>query len=190
MTERPLRADARRNRERIMAAAGELFARLGHEAQMEQIAAQCGLGMGTLYRHFPNKQSLLTAMVRERFQGMTELARAAEEIDDPRDAFETILRDYLEAVEGDAGFQFALMDARTIDWGDVAQKKDEFVEIVTRIINRAVASGQLRDDLTFADFTVLTHGGMSIMYFKPAGISDWRRHLELALNGTRPPPRN
>src|SRR5882672_1119325 len=108
-TERPLRADARRNRERIMAAAGELFARRGREAQMEDIAAHAGLGMGTLYRHFPSKQALLTAMVGERFHGMADLARAAERITDPGEAVEAVLRSYLEAADGDASFQLALM---------------------------------------------------------------------------------
>lgn len=168
-----------------MTAAGELFARYGREVQMEQIAAHCGLGMGTLYRHFPNKQALLTAIVRERFQGMTDLARPAEEIADPREAFETILRSYLEAAEGDAGFQLALLGSGDLEWEGVEQQKAEFAEIVTRIIQRAVASGEVRGDLTLADFPLLTCGVMSTMYFKPGGNSDWRRHLELLLDGIR-----
>src|ERR1700733_6326198 len=98
--ERPRRADARRNRARIIASARKLFARLGNDAQMEEIAADCGLGMGTLYRHFPNKQALLTEIVRERFEGMIELAQAAERIGDPGEAFEAVLRSYPEAGGG------------------------------------------------------------------------------------------
>jgi AcrR family transcriptional regulator len=184
-TERPLRADARRNRERIMVAAGELFARRGREAQMEEIAALAGLGMGTLYRHFPNKQALLIAMVGERFRGMADLARAAERITDPGEAFETILRGYLDAADGDAGFQLALMGTDDLQWERITREKAEFAEIVTRIIDRAVASGQVRADLTVADFTVLARGVISTMYFKPGGSSDWRRHLELALDSVR-----
>jgi AcrR family transcriptional regulator len=186
-TERPLRADARRNRELIMAAAGELFARFGHDAQMEEIAARSGLGIGTLYRHFPNKQALLTAMVRERFHGMADLARAVEKITDPVEAFETILRNYLEAADGDAGFQLALMGSTKLEWEDVTQQKAEFTEIVARIIDRAVTSGDVRSDLTVADFPMLTCGIMATMYFKPGGNSDWRRHLELAIDGIRAP---
>jgi AcrR family transcriptional regulator len=158
-----MRADARRNRERIMAAAGELFARRGRAAQMEDIAAHAGLGMGTLYRHFPSKQALLTAMVGERFQGMADLARAAEQVTDPGDAFETILRSYLEAADGDASFQLALMGTDDLEWE--------------------------RADLTLADFTVVASGVISTMYFKPGGNSDWRRHLQLALDGIRIPDR-
>jgi AcrR family transcriptional regulator len=182
-----MRADARRNRERIMAAAGELFARRGRAAQMEDIATHAGLGMGTLYRHFPSKQALLTAMVGERFHGMADLARAAEQITDPADAFETILRSYLEAADGDATFQLALMGTDDLEWERVKQQKVEFAKIVTRIIGRAVASGQVRADLTLADFTVVASGVISTMYFKPGGNSDWRRHLQLALDGIRSP---
>ncbi len=116
---------------------------------------------------------------------MSDLARAAEEIRDPREAFETILRRYLEAAEGDAGFQLAILGSNDLEWEGIRQQKVEFVEIVTRIINRAVASGSVRSDLTYADFPVLTCGVMSTMYFKPSGNSDWRRHLELVLDGIR-----
>lgn len=155
---------------------------------MDEIAAHSGLGMGTLYRHFPNKQALLTAIVRERFEGMADLARAAEQVTDPREAFETILRSYLEAADGDAGFQLALLGSSDFAWDGIAQQKAEFAEIVSRIIDRAVASGEVRDDLTFADFPLITCGVMSTMYFKPSGAKDWRRHLELALDGLRPAP--
>jgi AcrR family transcriptional regulator len=182
-TERPLRADARRNRERIMTSAGELFARLGHEAQMEEIADHAGLGMGTLYRHFPSKQALLTAMVRARFHGMADLARAAEQVADPGEAFETLLRSYLEAADGDATFQLALMGSKDIDWPGVEQEKIEFAEIVGRIIERAINAGRVRDDLTATDFHLLACGVISSMYFTRGGMSDWRRHLELTLDG-------
>lgn len=183
--DRPLRADARRNRERILAGAGELFAELGNDAQMEQIAARCGLGMGTLYRHFPSKQDLLTAVARERFQGMAELARTAERISDPGEAFETILRSYLEAASGDAGFQLALLGSNELRWEGIGAQKAEFAEIVTRIVDRAVAAGKVRGDLTYADFPAMTCGVMSTMYFKPSHGTDWRRHLELLLAGVR-----
>jgi AcrR family transcriptional regulator len=183
-TERPLRADARRNRARIMASARELFAR-SREAQMEEIATHCGLGMGTLYRHFPSKQALLTAMVRERYEGMADLARAAEQISDPGKAFEAILRSYLEAADGDASFQLALMGSGDIEWEGLEQQKADFGEIVTRIIDRAVAAGAVRSDLTYADFALLTRGVMATMYFRRPGSSGWHRHLELALEGVR-----
>lgn len=183
-TQEPLRADARRNRKRIMVAAGELFARLGRDAQMEQIAAHSGLGMGTLYRHFPNKQALLTAIVQERFQDMTSLAQVAEQISDPLEAFEAIFRGYLEAAEGDAAFQLAMLGS-DLEWEGVKEQKAAFGEVVTRIIDRAVAAGVVRSDLTWDDFPVLANGVMATMYFRPGDNPDWRRHLELLLGGVR-----
>lgn len=183
-TQEPLRADARRNRQRILAAAGELFARLGRDAQMEQIALHSGLGMGTLYRHFPNKQALLTAIVQERFQDMTGLARAAEEIHDPLEAFETVLYSYLEAADGDAAFQLAMLGS-DLEWEGVKEQKAAFGAVVARIIARAVASGVVRNDLTWDDFPVLANGVMATMYFRPGDNPDWRRHLELVLSGVR-----
>jgi AcrR family transcriptional regulator len=179
-----MRADARRNREQILASAGELFARLGDRAEMEQIAEHAGVGMGTLYRHFPSKQALLLEIVRLRFAGMADVARAAEQIADPGTAFETVLRTYLEAAEGDAAFQLALLGSNDLQWKSAEAEKAEFRAIVGRIIERAVASGQVRPDLTADDFPMISCGVMSTMYFKPSA-SDWRRHLELALDGVR-----
>ena len=88
IAEKPLRADALRNRERIVASGRELFASRGAEAQMDEIAAHAGVGIGTLYRHFPDKQALLTAMARERFAEFSEIAAEAEQIVDPFESLE------------------------------------------------------------------------------------------------------
>ena len=185
-TSRPLRADARRNRERIMRSARELFARRGREAQMDEIAEHCGLGIGTLYRHFPNKEALLTALVRERFDGMAELARRAEKLPDPREAFETMLRTYLEAAEDDATFQLALMGSTDFDWEAIEEEKLVYAEIVARIIERACQTGAARADFSLEDFRVIVRSVMATMYFSPGGAADWRRHLALVLDGVWP----
>src|SRR5436305_10340699 len=102
-----LRADARRNREAVLDAASELFAQRGENVQMDEIAQRAGLGVGTLYRHFADKQALRAAIIGRRFEAMTSLARTAEQIEDPWKAFETLLRGYLESVRPDAAFRFA-----------------------------------------------------------------------------------
>jgi AcrR family transcriptional regulator len=185
-TERPLRADARRNREKIMASAAELFARLGTDAQMDQIAEHCGLGLGTLYRHFPTKEALLAAIISRRTEGLADLARAAERIDDPGEAFETLLRSYLESAEGDAAFQFAVLGSRDRRQSGPTVEKAEFRAIVTRIMDRAIAAGALRADLAIADFPLIACGVLSVMYYKPGGDEEgWRRYLDLVLDGLR-----
>src|SRR3954453_7863116 len=107
--ERSLRADARCNREAVLDAASEMFAQRGDNVQMEEIAARAGLSVGTLYRHFADKQALLAAIIGRRFGAMTTLARTAENIEDPWAAFETLLLGYLEAAATDVAFRFALL---------------------------------------------------------------------------------
>jgi AcrR family transcriptional regulator len=182
-----LRADARRNRERIMSSARELFARVGPQAQMDDVAAHAGVGIGTVYRHFPTKEALLTAMVRERFAVFAEIARAAEAIDDPFVALETMMRESAEAVEDDVGFQLAMMGSNDLDWEGIEQEKATLTEVVARVIERAVDAGMVRDDLTVEDYPMIMCGITSTMYYSP-GRADWRRHLELVLEGVRVHP--
>jgi AcrR family transcriptional regulator len=179
--QRALRADARRNRERILAAGRELFARSGPEAQMDEIATHAGVGIGTIYRHFPTKAALLTEMVRVRFQEFSEIAMSVEDLD-PRAVVENVMRRSAEAVEGDAGFQLAMMMSDELAWEGIEAQKAALAESVTRVIARAVDAGAVRQDFTFDDFAMLMCGLTATMYYKP-GSADWRRHLELILDG-------
>jgi len=184
-TERTLRADARRNREKIFAAARESFARDGENAQIEEIASRAGVGIGTVYRHFPTKQSLLTEMVRTRFSRFAEIAAEAEGIEDPYEAIRHLFVRSGEEVEGDAGFQLAMMSSNQLHWEGIEQEKAAFAAIATRVIDRAVESGAVRSDFDFGDFPMLMCGITSTMYFSPGG-AEWRRHLDLILAGLRP----
>ena len=116
-TTTPLRADAHRNRERIVASARELFAHAGEQAQMGDIAERAGVGKGTLYRHFPDKEALLIEVVRARFEELCEIASRAEDIGDPFESVEAALRSTLVAIEGDTGLQFAMMRCGDPHWG-------------------------------------------------------------------------
>lgn len=169
-----------------MSSGRELFARLGPQAQMDEIAAHAGVGIGTVYRHFPTKEALLTAMVRDRFQRFAEIATLAEEIPDPREALETMMRRSSEAVEGDMGFQLAMMGSDQLEWEGIEEEKAALAEVVTRVIRRAADAGVVRADFTFGDFSMVMCGITSTMYYKPGGAS-WRRHLEIILDGVCAP---
>jgi AcrR family transcriptional regulator len=184
--QRTLRADARRNRERIMRAGRELFARDGPGAQMDEIAAHAGVGIGTVYRHFPTKEALLTEMVRVRFEEFAAIATLAEDTADPQDALETVMRRSAEAVEGDVGFQLAMMGSNELEWDGIEEQKAVLAAVVSRIIRRAVSAGVVRDDFTFEDFGMVMCGITATMYYKP-GSADWRRHLAIILHGVRAP---
>lgn len=178
---RVLRADARRNRDAILDAAGELFAQRGDAVQMEEIAERAGLGVGTLYRHFADKQALRAAIIGRRFEEMTFLAEAAEAAADPWAAFEALLYGYLEAAEPDAAFRFAILGPDEPSWADIEEQKAVFSAIVGRIVRRAVEAGRLRADFGPGDFVLITRAAMANM----AGDGRWRRLLDLQLEGIR-----
>jgi len=178
-----LRADAVRNRARILTAARQLFAEQGQQVQMEELAARSGVGIGTLYRHFPTKQALLAATVSERFQALTMVVRPIVDLPDGGDAFRTMITRYLEEVEHDHLFQQALLGADNFDWSEVNADKEELQPLIKTVIERAVAAGTVRRDLTFQDFVLLTRGVMSTMYLQQQVDLSWRRHLELLLEG-------
>jgi len=172
-----------------MRAGRELFALQGPQAQMDEIAAHAGVGIGTVYRHFPTKEALLTAMVRDRFQEFAEKATLAEEILDPLESLESIIRSSAEAVEGDAGFQLAMMGSNQLEWEGIEEQKAALAEVLTRIISRAVDAGAVRDDFTVDDFGMVMCGITSTMYYQP-GSANWRRHLEIVLHGICTPVRD
>src|ERR1700730_19159475 len=87
MADRPLRADAARNRESVLRAAGEAFAEPGYGVPLDEIAARAGVGPGTVYRHFPTKEALFEAVVTARVQDLVADARARADAADPGDAF-------------------------------------------------------------------------------------------------------
>jgi AcrR family transcriptional regulator len=178
----PRRADAQRNRETILTTAGRMVAEQGDTVQMDEVAKQSSLGLGTLYRHFPTKAALLAAIVARRFEGMTGLARVAASIEEPREAFQALVRTYLEAADQDAGFRLAMLGQEQFDWADLAEQKEAFVSTAEPIIGRAVNAGYLRSDFRMKDFILITRGVMTNM----TPNNDWRRHLELSLEGVRP----
>lgn len=182
-SERPLRADARRNRDGILDAAGDLFAERGDAVQMDHIAERAGLGVGTVYRHFSDKQALLAAIIGRRFEAMTESARAADDSKEPWAAFVGLLRAYLESVQADAGFRVALLGPQEPTWSRIAAEKTDFGAIIERVVDRAVAAGCLRADFTVQDFILMSRGAMANM----TDTDDWRRYVELVVDGIRGP---
>ncbi|MCW2754165.1 MAG: TetR family transcriptional regulator [Marmoricola sp.] len=185
--QRPLRADAQRNLERITASAQVLFAERGTRAQMEDIAAHAGVGIGTLYRRFPTKEALLTALVRKRFQEFAVIAAECEEINDPYDALATSMRRQAESVVGDAAFQLAMMNIDSFSWDGIEEDKAALNAVLGRLLERAQAAGVVRADLRVEDYGMMMCGTTATMYFMHAlPEPGWRRHLEILLAGLKP----
>ena len=184
-TERPLRADARRNRERILQSARAAFAESGADAQIDDVARHAGVGVGTVYRHFPTKQALLTELVRQTFRLFTEWAREAREAGgEPFALIEGLLRRIAETAAGDAGVQYALAssDAQAAR-SEARAEQDELIAVIAELIERARRAGTIRPDIEATDIAMLICGVVSAMGPRPG--FDWRRHLDLVIDTLR-----
>ena len=155
---------------------------------MRDIATHAGVGKGTLYRHFPDKEALLTEVIRARFEELCEIASSAEDIEDPFESLETALRAMLVAIDGDSGLQFEMMHARDLQREGFEEPKAALAATSVRILNRAQTAGAVRSDLNCDDIPMILTGIISTMYFKPSA-ADWERHLQLILAGLRPEQR-
>ena len=130
--DRPLRADARRNRERILESARAAFAESGDDVQIDDVARHAGVGVGTVYRHFPTKQALLTELVRQTFRLFTERAREALGADEePFALIEGLLRHIAETAAEDVGNQYALATSERPAWTEAQAEQDELIAVIT-----------------------------------------------------------
>ena len=182
---RPLRADARRNRERVLTAAREVFAEHGREAQMDDVARRAAVGVGTVYRHFPTKEALIDALVAEAFERLLAVAKEqAQRDDDPWDALATTLWAGAEILAGDRAVSAIMSEV----YGPVNVDLDlqlQMTETMTILVERAREAGVLRPDVVLDDVPMIMCGiGMATA--KPHNVPDaWRRHLTIVLDGLR-----
>jgi AcrR family transcriptional regulator len=183
--ERPLRADARRNREKVLAAAREAFGEHGREAQIDDVARRAGVGVGTVYRHFPTKEALLAALLEETFASIAERARAGLDSVDAWEAFTAILWDAGESLAADR----ALTEAMAADLGDQpCQGKIDLAVIGGQLMERAKAAGHLRPDAVVEDIPMLMCGVGSATSRSHPSDGSWRRHLAIVIDGLRARP--
>jgi AcrR family transcriptional regulator len=183
---RPLRRDARRNREAIVQAARQVFCDHGLEAPLEQIARQAGVGIATLYRRFPNRAALLDAVLGDTVQAHVEVAEQAVAMDDPWEGFAFYLEQSCRLQAADRGLN-DVMGMRFPRATAVEVAKTRLFEVVGQVVDRAQQSGQLRADLTLEDLAFLNWANARILpAVRAAGAPDaWRRHLGLLLDGFR-----
>jgi AcrR family transcriptional regulator len=178
-----MRADARRNRERILEAAKAAFGIHGIDTQMDDVAARAGVGVGTVYRHFPTKELLMGEMVRQKFALIAQHAREGlEQSGEPFEVFAGVLRRNLEVTAKDAAAQDALMRAGDEVWEQAHDVRAELDEAVQELIDRAQAAGSMRPDFSVADMPMLMCGVSASMAH---GGWEWQRHLEILLDGLR-----
>ena len=185
---RPMRADARRNRERVLAAARRSFAEYGHAGSMEDVARRAGVGVGTVYRHFPDKSALLDALLAERFAEFAELGRAALELADPWTSFSDWLIACGASQASDMGFCDALGDGISDARRAELAESTGLSEVNARILKRGQQAGVIRPDAEASDIPMLMAGVAATARRGPTAIGgSWRRHLAIAVDGMRAP---
>jgi AcrR family transcriptional regulator len=180
---RPLRRDAELNLERIVTAAQDVFAESGFEASMEQIATRAGVGVGTLYRRFPNKESLVAAIVQTAGQRSRLLAETVLAECPPAEGL-------FEFMRRCAGMPSSLRALVSQSPGLAETHQDMVAELaptVERLIAAAQRAGALRGDVTFSDIVVALMSARSVEdRCGELAPQQGRRHLELLIDGLRP----
>ena len=139
---RALRADARRNREAVIAAAKKLFADEGLDAQMPDVAKAARVGVGTVYRHFPTKEDLIAALAAERFERLAEKARDAIAAEDPWEGLCDFIRFSAQIQADDRGL-CEVMGSRP-EVMEASAYAVGLEELAAEMVKRAKGSGKLR----------------------------------------------
>jgi AcrR family transcriptional regulator len=184
---RQLRADARRNRERILEAAKEVFGEDGADAQMDDVARRAGVGVGTVYRHFPNKDVLMGELVTEKFTGFTDAAREALKEEDAWEGFSELLYRTAEHMAENVALQDALRTTgKAFEYAEPARL--ELNAVMDKLIKRAQRQGTMRKDFKADELGMLMSGLCASMSGPLPEQRNWQRHLEILLDGLRAKP--
>lgn len=181
LSERPKRADARRNHDKLIAAAREAFAECGTTASLEDVARRAGVGIGTLYRHFPTRQDLLEAVYVDEFEA---ISRSADDLADlpPWDALVSWLQQFVRYAATKRALAEELLAYIDID-SDVFRRSREAITAAGEpLLERAQRAGVARPDVSFGDVTRMIGGIAAIRASDPEQIE---RILGLALDGLR-----
>lgn len=152
---RPLRKDAQRSRRLVLAAAERLFAERGIEVGFDQIAREAGVGVGTVYRRFPDRRALVAALFAEKVTGLREIADEALAMDDAWASLEHFVRQSAEHMQRDRGLADVVAQGGQEDQALVGLRHD-LDEAVKRLVARAQEAGELRADVANTDLAVMS----------------------------------
>jgi AcrR family transcriptional regulator len=183
---RVLRRDAERNRQRILEAAAEVFTERGLDATLDDVARHAGVGVGTVYRRFPDKASLADALFDERIDALVGLAEQAQDQPDAWAALVWFLERSTEMLAGDRGLRQILMFAAE-SHDRVACARARIRPAIGSLVKRAQADGQVRADLAATDIPIIEFMVAAVSeYTRHVRPALWRRFLPLMLDALRP----
>ncbi|MGW5717096.1 TetR/AcrR family transcriptional regulator [Amycolatopsis sp. NPDC003865] len=185
MTEvKPMRADARRNYERLLEEAQRAFAEHGVEASLEDIARRAGVGIGTLYRHFPTRDALLETLLRARFDARAERARELLTHPEPLTALQAWLAELGDATGTFRGLVELTAEALSDESSRLYASCHAMREAGSHLVERAKQAGELRRDVTTNELLLLLHAASWAGGHLP-GPGGMQRLLALVFEGLR-----
>ena len=181
------RVDAVRNRERVLEAAKAVFSAGGAEASLEAVARAAGVGIGTLYRHFPTREALFEAVYRREVQQLADLAEQLKQEPQPVEALRRWLRSNVKFVATKKGMSAALALAAYKNSELFSYSFDRLTRAVGGLLDRAIAAGEIRDDISPED-VLRALVGMCYMHDQPGWQTSVLRLVDVFIDGLRLKP--
>jgi AcrR family transcriptional regulator len=178
------RADAIRNRERVLEAAKAVFSAGGPGASLEAVAQTAGVGIGTLYRHFPTREALFEAVYRREVQHLTDLAKQLKEEAQPVEALRHWMRSNVKFVATKRGMSTALALAAYKNSELFSSSFDQLTRAVGELLDRAIATDEIRDDIGPEDL-LRALVGMCYMQDQPGWQASVLRLVDVFIDGLR-----
>jgi AcrR family transcriptional regulator len=183
-TTRKLRADAIRNRERLLEAAKAVFSAGGPEASLEAVARAADVGIGTLYRHFATREALFEAVYRREVQQLAELAEQLKQEEEPVEALHHWMHSNVKFVATKKGMAAALALAAYKNPELFSYSFDRLKEAVRGLLDRAIATGEIRDDISPEDL-LRALVGMCYLHDQPGWQKSVLRLVDVFVDGLR-----
>jgi AcrR family transcriptional regulator len=184
---KPLRADARRNRALVLETAEAVFAAKGVSASTEEIARQAGVGIGTVFRHFPTKEALLEAIIISRLRRLADEADSLATAGDPGAAFFAFFTRTVDQSATKIAFVDALAGAGVDVENAISQVGQDLQQAIGRLLTRAQKAGAVRNDVGVTELTALLAGASRAAEFVGWDGEMRARTLAIVLDGLRPP---
>ncbi|MEE1792903.1 helix-turn-helix domain containing protein [Streptomyces sp. BE308] len=182
-----LRADARRNYERLISAAREVFAARGADVPMDDIARHAGVGNATLYRRFPTREALLQAVHRDRIEALYSRSQELLAARSPDEGLATWLRELAGEGSTSRGLATALMTALRDEGSDVSWCRETMYAAAAALLDRAQQAGTVRTDVTVGQVLKLVNAIAFVTECEPDGEQQADHLLAVVMDGLRPP---
>ena len=182
-TARKPRTDAVRNRERVLEAANAVFSAGGADASLEAVARTAGVGIGTLYRHFPTREALFEAVYRREVQQLADLAQQLKD-NDPLDALRQWMHSNVKFVATKKGMSEALALAAYKNSELFSYSYDSLTRAIGSLLDRAIAAGEIRDDIGAEDL-LRALVGMCYTHNQPGWQKSVLRLVDVFIDGLR-----